>query len=278
MMEENILQLYPGPIQETPLLGLYLKSDLRGHARELGRPFVYTNFIRSLDGRVAVPHPSGEGMVVPEGTVNPRDWRLFQELAVQSDVLITTGRYLRDYAEERAQEILSIYDDPRFTDLATWRAERGLNPYPALAVVSASLDFAIPPVLSQGERDIVLVTTRRSDPDRLDTLKDQVRDVIIAGDERVDGRQMIDGFSRLGYTTIYSSSGPKILHMLASADVLDRLYLTTAHRLMGGSPFSSILEGPLLDPIPSFQLLALYLDPHALDGDGQMFAVYDRAA
>ena len=88
---------------------------------------------------------------------------------------------------------------------------------------------------------------------------------------------MIDGLSGQGYNTIYSASGPKLLHMLASANVLDRLYLTTAHRLLGGAPFSSILEGSLLDPIPSFHLQALYLDLHALDGGGQMFAVYDRA-
>ncbi len=276
-MEEGILQLYPGPAREIPLEGLYLKADLRGLAQDRQQPFVYANFITSLDGRIAVPHPSMEGMVVPGGTANPRDWRLFQELAVQADVLITTGRYLRDYANGHAQEILSVYDDPRFADLATWRTERGLKPYPALAVVSASLDFIIPPVLSQGKRDIILVTTRRSDPDRLNIMKDQVRDVNFAGDERVDGRQMIDALSKLGYHTIYSASGPKILHLMASADVLDRLYLTTAHRLLGGSPFSSILEGMLLDPIPSFHLLALYLDPHALDGDGQMFAVYDRA-
>jgi riboflavin biosynthesis pyrimidine reductase len=275
-MEANLLQLYPGPTREIPLEGLYLNADLRGYAQDRQQTFVYANFISSLDGRIAIPHPSQERTIVPDSTANPRDWRLFQELAVQADVLITTGRYLRDYAEGRAQEILSVYDEPRFADLAEWRAKRGLSPHPVLAVVSASLDFIIPPILSQGERDILLITTRRYNPDRLDSLKGQVRDVILAGDERVDGCQMIHDLSKLGYQTIYSSSGPKILHMLASANVLDRLYLTTAHRLLGGAPFSSILEGSLLDPIPSFRLQALYLDPHALDGDGQMFAIYDR--
>ena len=159
-METNILQLYPGPAREIPLEGLYLDADLRRYSQDRQQAFVYANFISSLDGRIAVPHPSGDGMVVPESTSNPRDWRLFQELAVQADVLITTGRYLRDYADGLAQEILNVYDDPRFTDLAEWRAERNLSPHPALAVVSASLDFPIPPVLSQVERDIVLVTTR----------------------------------------------------------------------------------------------------------------------
>ena len=50
------------------------------------------------------------GMTVPKATSNERDWRLFQELAVQADIIISSGRYLRDYAEGQTQEILSVYD------------------------------------------------------------------------------------------------------------------------------------------------------------------------
>jgi hypothetical protein len=117
-MEDNILQLYPTPSKEIPLKGLYLHENLQAESEKLGRAFVYSNFIVSLDGRIAIPHPSGSGMTVPKQTANDRDWRLFQELAVQADILITSGRYLRDYAEGRAQEILRVYEDPAFADLS----------------------------------------------------------------------------------------------------------------------------------------------------------------
>jgi riboflavin biosynthesis pyrimidine reductase len=81
----------------------------------------------------------------------------------------------------------------------------------------------------------------------------------------------------LGYQAVYSASGPKVLHLLLAAGALDRLYLTLAHRLLGGEPFSSIMEGPLLTPAAGMRLHTAYLDAAALDGLGQMFLCYQRA-
>src|SRR5690606_6878447 len=110
------MSLYPNPGQETALRRMYLAHDIRERTAPGDRAFVYTNFVTSLDGRIAVERPDGSGLMVPSQTANPRDWRLFQELAVQADILITSGRYLRDYAGGRAQEILRIYDDPDLAD------------------------------------------------------------------------------------------------------------------------------------------------------------------
>ena len=51
---------------------------------------------------------------------------------------------------------------------------------------------------------------------------------------------------------------------------------TVAHRLLGGQPFSSMVEGDLLRPAVGMRLHALYYDPHALDGLGQQFVCYAR--
>lgn len=276
-MEEDILQLYPAPNREIPLKGLYLREDLRTESEMLGRAFVYSNFITSLDGRIAIPHPSGEGLMVPDQIANVRDWRLFQELAVQADILITSGRYLRDYVEGRAQEILRVHEDPAFDDLREWREQQGMPPFPDLAVISASLNFPLPDLLTWGERSVVVVTTNNSDPERRRAMEEKVGNVIIAGDTTVEGKAFVDGLSELGYKTVYSTSGPKVLHLLLKAGVLDRLFLTFAHRFLGGSPFSSIVEGELLEPAQDFRLRAAYLDPHALDASGQLLTTYDRA-
>ncbi len=155
-MDKTILRLYPLPSQEVPLEGLYLGDNLRQKAQTANRAFVYGNFITSLDGRIAITHPTKPGMIVPDQIANPRDWRLFQELAVQADILITSGRYLRDYADGRAQEILRVYDNPQFADLGNWRSDHGLKPLPDLAVISGSLDFPIPEVLTQGDRSVIV--------------------------------------------------------------------------------------------------------------------------
>lgn len=276
-MEENVLQLYPAPAHEIPLKSLYLGEKLRGESEELDRAFVYSNFITSLDGRIAIPHPSGSGMTVPDQIANDRDWRLFQELAVQADILITSGRYLRDYVEGRAQEILRIHDDPAFADLRDWREQQGMPPFPDLAVISGSLDFPIPDLLTWGDRSIVVATTQKADPERLRAMQEKVTNVIIAGEQSVEGKPLVEALTKLGYKTVYNTTGPKVLHLLLKDGVLDRLYLTFAHRLLGGSPFSSIVEGKLFDPAKDFRLKALFLDTAALEGSGQLLTTYDRA-
>ena len=138
------------------------EHDLRRLAEAAGRPYVVANFRDQPDGRIAVARTDGTGLTVPSNIANDRDWRLFQELAVQADLIISSGRYLRDYAAGRAQEILQeSHDDPQFKDLRIWRADRGLPAQPALAIISGSLDFPIPAVLADGDRDVVIFYHRR---------------------------------------------------------------------------------------------------------------------
>ncbi len=272
-----ITRLYPRPGGQEPLHGLYLSHDLRASADEMDRPFVYSDYVVSLDGRIAVPHPTQPGLTVPKAIANDRDWRLFQELAVQADVVITSGRYLRDYTDGRAQEILQVYDDPRFADLKEWRLSRGLTAQPALAVISASLSFSIPEALTQGDREVLIFTVESADGDRIAQLEEEAGQVFTAGATSVQGDQFVSRLAELGYRTIYNATGPKVLHLLLADDRLDRLYLTHASRLLGGDPFSSVVEGPLFESAVDMRLHAIYLDEVGLDGLGQLFVSYNRA-
>lgn len=269
----DVLRLVPQPAGNEQLQGLYLQHDLRRLAAQAARPFVVANFVTSLDGRIAVPRRDGSGLTVPDNIANDRDWRLFQELAVQADVIISSGRYLRDYAAGRAQEILRVYDDPRFEDLRAWRVERGLPPQPALAIISGSLDFPIPAPLVDGDRDVVVFTAESADPARVRELEDQMSRVIVAGKERVTGQGLMAAMAALGYQTVYSAAGPRVLHMLLAGQVLDRLYLTMVGRLIGGSPFAGIVDGRLLDTPVDMRLHSMY---HDAAGPGQLFMCYER--
>jgi riboflavin biosynthesis pyrimidine reductase len=276
-MEDKILQLYPEPARQVPLKGLYLGENLRSQSEKLARPYVYTNFIQSLDARIAIPHPSGTGMVVPDQIANARDWRLFQELAVQADIIITSGRYFRDYAEGKAQEILRVHEDPEFEDLRLWREAQGLQPYPHLVVISGSLNFPLPDVLMSDDRSIVVATTKNADPERMRKMEAKEGcDLIFAGEEKVAGKALVEGLAELGYRTVYNSTGPKVHHLLLQDHMLDRLYLTNAHRVLGGSPFSSIVEGPLFDAPVNFKLRMVCFDSSALEGIGQLITSYER--
>ncbi len=269
----TISQFFPQTAQR-PLQNLYLNHNLRQMVAAQHRPFVYANFVTSLDGRIAIPHPTKPGLKVPENIANDRDWRLFQELAAQADLIISSGRYLRDWADGRAQEILRV-DDPAFADLRDWREAQGLKPQPDIAIISGSLDFPIPEVLTENGRRVIVFTTANPDPTRAAEIETQAGHLFVAGEDSVSGEKIVQIIADLGYQTVYSAAGPRILHLLLAGGVLDRLYLTQVGRLLGGSPFSTILEGDLLETAVDAQLHTIYYDPLALDGLGQLLLAYD---
>ncbi len=274
-MNKPVLQLYPSPARERSLEGLYLAHDLRQRAEEVGNPYIYSNFVTSLDGRIATAHPTRPGLEVPKDIANERDWRLYQEMAAQADIIISSGRYLRDWADGRAQEILRI-DDPRFADLRKFRQQKGLSPQPDIAIISGSLDFPIPDVLRAGGRKIIVFTTADPPPDRVKEIEAKAGQVIVAGEQSVDGQRLARSLVELGYNCVYSSAGPKILHLLLDAGVLNRLYLSVVSRILGGQPYATVAEGALFSPAVDMVLKALYHDAHGADGTGQLFAVYDK--
>ena len=272
----TIRQLFPAA-GERPLTNLYLHHNLRDLARQQARPLVYANFVQSLDGRIAISHPSKPGFVIPKNVANERDWRLFQELEAQADVILTTGRYLRDWAEGRAQEILAV-DDPEYADLRAWRANHGLPPQPDLAILSASLDFPIPPLLTANGRRVLVFTPANPDPIRAAEIEAEAGRLFEAGEGSISAGKMVHILAELGYQTVYSAAGPKVLYTLLAGQALNRLYLTQVGRLLGGQSFASILEGELLATAVDAQLSTVYHDAEALDGLGQLLLAYDIVA
>lgn len=274
-MEKFVQLIYPPPARSLPLHNLYLSHDLRRLGTATGQSFVYANFVSSLDGRIAVSYSGSQDLSVPKNVANERDWRLFQELAAQSDLIISSGRYLRDWAAGNAQEILQI-DDPRYADLRQWRTDNGLPPHPDIAILSNSLEFPIPEELTAGDRKVIVFTAGLPDSQRVRQIEAKAGRVIVAGDQSVDGREMVEQLQSLGYRVIYSTAGPKILHTLLAADVLDRLYITITNRILGGSTFATIVDGPLLSPARSVELGTIVFDSDGQDGLSQLFVSYNR--
>lgn len=273
MTKPFILQLYPLNQPNQSLEGLYLAHNVRQFALD-NKPFVYSNYVTSIDGRIAIPDQAGDGQTVPSATANDRDWRLFQELAAQADILISSGRYLREWVQGNAQEILRV-DDPQFADLRRWRQDKGLNPHPDIAILSRSLDFPIPDVLTQNGRRLVVFTSSQPNQSRVKAIESAGGSVHMVGNNAVDGQAMIQKMYELGYKVIYNTSGPKVMHLLLKGKVINRLYLTLANRILAGTPFSTIVEGSLLAQAAELKLNSIYFDSIGLDGLGQLFLSYE---
>jgi riboflavin biosynthesis pyrimidine reductase len=273
---DGLRMLYP-EAGTAPLRGLYLGHRLRERARD-GGAFVYTNFVASLDGRIAVRRPGTERVGVPEATANPRDWRLFLELAAPADALIVSGRFVRELAEGTAQS-RPPFEGGEAPDLEAFRRDQGLPPHPAMVVMSRNLDLPAEGLFGGAERRVILATGPGADARRRAGLEAAGAEVIEAGGggAHVQGCPLVDALAARGLRLIYSIAGPEVLHTLVRDGALDRIYLTTVLRVLGGEHYATLARGPHLDPPPDFRLSALYLDSRGPGGVEQLMQVYDRA-
>lgn len=272
---EGLRILYP-EAGTAPLQGLYLGHRLRERVRD-GGSFVYTNFVASLDGRIAVRRPGTERVGVPEATANPRDWRLFLELAAPADALIVSGRFVRELAEGTAQS-RPPFEGGEAPDLEAFRRDLGLSPHPAIVVMSRNLDLPAEGLVGGADRRVILATGADADAGRRAGLEAAGAEVIEAGGgAHVQGRPLVDALAARGLRLIYSIAGPEVLHTLLRDGALDRIYLTTVLRVLGGEHYATLAHGPRLDPPPGFRLSAMYLDSRGPGGVEQLMQVYDRA-
>jgi riboflavin biosynthesis pyrimidine reductase len=270
----RLLALYP-KTGHHPLQGLYLSNELRGCV-SADRVYVYSNFISSLDGRIAVAHGTTGEPVIPQDTANPRDWRLLLELAAPADAIILSGRYLRQLDHGQAQAP-PPFDKNTPPDIVTFREQLGLPPQPALVVVSNSLELPLKQLLHyRDDRTVIVATSEASlSGEARQPISDDIT-VISAGKTRVDGSSLVEVLQRHGLNLVYSIAGPAVMHTLLEARVLQRLYLTTVLRVLSGTDYATMASGTQLDPPYDFKLAELFLDNHGPDGIQQLIQVYDR--
>ena len=271
--DSHIEQLYPGKQPHVAVEGLYLQHQLhRRGSKE--QPFVYTNYVSSLDGRIALEYPHSGHTSIPAGITSEFDQRLYQELAAQAHVLLTSGRYLRQLGEGRAQHTPPVSEVHQ--DLLHWRREQGLDTQPAMVILSRSLDLPLE-VLSSFGRKVYVATGSAADKRKLALIANSGVSILLTGDGKgVEGCQLIEELGLMGYTSIYSIAGPALLDTLLRAGKVDRLYLTQVHMLLGGQNYDTLLEGPLLEPAARFILESLYYDKGAEERPPQSFAVYAK--
>jgi len=267
----SVLRLYPAPQEERSLEGLYLSLNLHRQAAD-GDVLIYSNYIASMDGRISLRDANTGQFIVPEAISNKRDWRLYQELAAQSDVMITSARYFRQLATGQAQDLLPVGQAQEDADLLDWRRSQGLDSQPAIAIVSNSLDIPAAALDMVHGRDIYVFTTEQADPAWETALKRHGAHVIHAGStEGVNGGALRRQLAGLGFSSAYMIAGPQVHGTLIRAGALDRLFLTMHHTLLGGGAFHTILQGELAAPA-RLELQSLYLD--MAPESQQMFAQY----
>ncbi|NWF36114.1 dihydrofolate reductase family protein [Mariprofundus sp. KV] len=266
----TVLSLYPPTEEERPLQGLYLGLNLHRQAAD-GDLLIYSNYITSLDGRISLTTERPSQSQVPTDIINRRDWRLYQELAAQADVMITSARYFRQLAKGEAQDLLPVGQEDEYADLRDWRKSAGLRAQPDVLILSNSLDIPVAALkLLQGRR-VLICTGNRAEPARGAALQAAGVELFVLDSPDVSGAAVKSVLIEQGYRSAYMIAGPQVHRTLIADRVLDRLFITTRLRLIGGAGFDTIVSGEI-GGAADLQLLSLYLDRNV--STSQLFAQY----
>jgi len=267
----DVLPLFPTSQPATALHGLYLALNLHRQAVKPDDILIYANYIASVDGRISLRDKISGEQSVPANLANKRDWRLYQELAAQSDIMLTSARYFRQLAKGNAQDLLPVGTGEAYADLAIWRQQQGLTPQPDVAIISNSLNIPLQAFNLLHDRRIFVFTSQQANQDKIHQLTEHGVEVIMAGVHQVRGTHLRAQLIQRNYRSAYMIAGPEVHRTLINDRVLDRLFLTTRFNLLGSNDFHSILNGHMAHPT-ELALRSLYLDQHA--GSQQLFAQY----
>jgi riboflavin biosynthesis pyrimidine reductase len=266
-MTKNLIRLFPTSCPQVAIKGLYLDHQIH----QLGTsesPFVYANFLSSLDGRIALEDIVEGNSFVPKHLTSASDFGLFMELHAQADCLITHGGYLRALNHGHLGNILQVSNN----DLQAWRHDHGLAPQPAVIIASASLDFPMHESLLNTSQAVYIATGENADRARVDYWQQQGFPVLFAGEDKlVQGAALIDELTGLGYRSIYLIAGPQMLDTMIREHQLSRLYLTISHQLLGGKDFRTLLTGEILGAEGNLTLESMFYEQNLPPEVGQFF-------
>jgi len=258
----------PVPGGHTPeLKGLYLKESFPDRTTR-NRPFIYANFVSSLDGRIALPADSGRSFQTPSHMTTSADWSLFTELQAHADCLLTHSGYLRALQLGKLGNALTIPQEADSDYLHQWRTDNGLTRQPALIIVSRSLDFVFPESIDLDAQPTTVITTPQADSARRVALEQQGLEVrLVERSDLITAKDVLDVLLDKHYHRLYLQTGPEFLYSVLEQQLLNRLYLTSDLSLTAGMPFLSMVDGPALKPATNMRLRSMILATETSDGN-----------
>lgn len=235
-----------------------------------------------LHERYALPSPTGrhvrlvtvssiDGLAAVNGAsaalTSSGDQRVYRLIKRDADLLLLGAGTVR--AEQYGQTALSAPEIAR-------RRANGLPPYPAIAVVTRSLDLDLSgPLFQRGigghcqPRPILIVPAAAAA--EASTAVAEAAELLVAGDYNVDLNQAIQLLRQRGHRRIVCEGGPALAGQLAQADLLDELCLTITPQLLA-------VAGPRITAGPAGQPAGGQWQLHRslLDEQGNLFLRYTR--
>lgn len=193
------------------------------------RPYVFANFVSTLDGVVSYDMPGIEGAAEVSRGHDADRFVLALLRAVADAVVVGAGTLRKEATHIWTPE--HVYPDAK-ADFAALRASLGLRPRPLTVIVTASgdLDLSLPVFRSE-----VLVATT-AEAARAMSPPPGVRVVAVAARAPLPPRDVVALAAReAAGGRVLTEGGPSLLGSFLEHGVVDELFLTIAPHLAGRS-------------------------------------------
>lgn len=190
----------------------YLVSEKAQFREQAGRPLVTLSYAQSLDGCIALKRGNFCTLSGSESQVLTHRLR-----AMHDSLLIGIGTV--------------ISDNPRLTV----RLAEGQDPVPV--VLDSQLKFPLSSNLLKNKKHPVIVTTLSACPHRQKILEDCGASVIrVPADDRgwVDIKILLKKMACLGINSVMVEGGARVITSFLSLNLVDRMVITIAPKLLGG--------------------------------------------
>lgn len=216
-----------------------------GGALGFSEPRLYANFVASLDGVTAIPDEPHSSHLIAGASESDR-FVMGLLRACADAILVGAGTLMGSPGTRWTAEHAYPPAAPLYAEL---RRLRGRPPHPTLAVLSGSgqIDLQHP-----GLTERTLLLTSEAGADRLGRLSSASATIVPIGPTTtLDPTAAIDALRARGHQLILCEGGPTLFGSLASAGLVDELFLTLSPLLAGrtsAKPRLSLLEGIELLP------------------------------
>jgi len=218
-------------------------------------PTVYTNFVASLDGSVALPKIPQSNKLISDGS--EADRFVMGLLRAFADVIVVGSGTLHGSPTGTWSPGRPHPDSASL--FAELRRLRGASERPELAILtgSGSIDVRHPAL---AERTVILTSTAGAGRLR-GRVPEAVEVMPLASEEEIDPHEVLHALEERGHQLILFEAGPHTFGTFAAAGLIDELFLTVSPLLTGGSAGTrlSLLEGvePSRDGLIRSELISL---------------------
>jgi 2,5-diamino-6-(ribosylamino)-4(3H)-pyrimidinone 5'-phosphate reductase len=193
-------------------------------------PFVFLNLAMTADGKIATANR------VVSSFSSRRDREHMLELRATADAVMNGAR---------TADLKPIHMGTGPAKYRRLRLRRGLAEYNLRVIVSGS--GTLNPkaeVFRQRFSPIIILTTRRSPPRRLEALRAVADEVKVCGEHEIDFRRAFGWLrSKWNVRRLLCEGGGEINDALFRAGLVDELHLTICPRIFGGRTAPTIADG-----------------------------------